>query len=248
VQFKLEICADSVESAINAQMAGADRIELCDNLAEGGTTPSFGTILSARNNLVINLNVIIRPRGSDFLYSDMEYDIMRRDIEVCGEAGIDGIVIGILQADGTIDVERTANLVELARPMSVTFHRAFDMCADPEKALEDVISTGVNRLLTSGQKNSAVDGVDLLAALVKLAAERIIIMPGGGINDSNIASIARISGAKEFHMTGRSVVESEMSFRKTGISISGIPGFTEFSRKIADQQKIRNIIEILKLI
>ena len=248
MQFKLEICADSVESAINAQMAGADRIELCENLAEGGTTPSFGTILSARNSLVINLNVIVRPRGSDFLYSDMEYDIMRRDIEVCGETGVDGIVIGILRADGTIDVERTANLVELARPMSVTFHRAFDMCADPEKALEDVISTGAERLLTSGQRNSAQDGVDLLKALVKLAGERIIIMPGGGINESNIASIARISDAKEFHMTGRSVIESEMSFRKPGISMGGISGFPEFSRKIADQQKIRNIIEILKLI
>ena len=248
MQFKLEICADSVESAINPQMAGADRIELCENLAEGGTTPSFGTILSARNSLVINLNVIVRPRGSDFLYSDMEYDIMRRDIEVCGETGVDGIVIGILRADGTIDVERTANLVELARPMSVTFHRAFDMCADPEKALEDVISTGAERLLTSGQRNSAQDGVDLLKALVKLAGERIIIMPGGGINESNIASIARISDAKEFHMTGRSVIESEMSFRKPGISMGGISGFPEFSRKIADQQKIRNIIEILKLI
>jgi copper homeostasis protein len=248
VQFKLEICADSVESAINAQMAGADRIELCDNLAEGGTTPSFGTIISARKNLVIALNVIIRPRGSDFLYSDMEYDIIRRDIEVCGEAGVDGIVTGILQADGTIDVDRTAHLVELARPMSVTFHRAFDMCAFPEKALEDVISSGVNRLLTSGQKNSALDGVNLIAALVRLAAERIVIMPGGGINDSNIASIARTSGAKEFHMTGRSVIESEMSFRKPGISIGGIPGTQEFSRRIADQQKIRNIIEILKLI
>jgi copper homeostasis protein len=178
----------------------------------------------------------------------MEYDIMRRDIEVCGEAGIDGIVIGILQADGTIDVERTAHLVELARPMSVTFHRAFDMCADPEKALEDVISSGANRLLTSGQRTSAQDGVDLLAALVRLAGERIIIIPGGGIKESNIASIARISGAREFHMTGRSVIESEMSFRKPGISIGGIKEIPEFSRKIADQQKIRNIIEILKLI
>jgi copper homeostasis protein len=178
----------------------------------------------------------------------MEYDIMRRDIEVCGEAGIDGIVIGILQADGTIDIERTAYLVELAHPMSVTFHRAFDMCANPEKALEDVISTGASRLLTSGQKNNALDGADILASLVKLAGDRIIVMPGGGINDINIASIARISGAKEFHMTGRSPIESEMSFRKPGISIGGIPGIPEFSRKIADQRKIRNIIEILKLI
>lgn len=248
MQFKIEICADSVESAINAQMAGADRVELCNNLFEGGTTPSPGTILSARNNLDISLNVLIRPRGSDFLYSDQEYDIMRRDIEVCGEAGIDGIVIGILRADGTIDVERTSLLIEFARPMLVTFHRAFDMVADPERALEDIISTGASRVLTSGQRANAFDGVDQLASLVRAAGERIVIMPGGGIDESNIASIASISRAKEFHLTGRSIVESAMSFRKHGISMGGIPGIPEFSRKIADQQKIRNIIEILKLI
>jgi copper homeostasis protein len=248
VQYKLEICVDSLESAINAQIAGADRVELCDNLVEGGTTPSYGTILSARNNLSIGLDVIIRPRGSDFLYSDQEYDIMRRDIEVCNEAGVDGISIGILQADGTIDVERTSRLIGFARPMSVTFHRAFDLCSDPLKGLEDIISAGANRLLTSGQMDCAANGADLLARLVNKAGDRIIIMPGGGINESNISWIAGISGAKEFHLTGRSIVESEMVFRKPGISMGGIQGIPEFSRKVADEQKIRNIIEILKLI
>jgi len=246
--FKLEICVDSVESAINVQIAGADRVELCDNLVEGGTTPSYGTILSARNNLNIGLHVIMRPRGSDFLYSDQEFDIMRRDIEVCGEAGVDGIVIGILLADGTIDIERTSRLIEYAHPMSVTFHRAFDMCKDPFKGLEDIISSGASRILTSGQKDNAADGADLLARLVTLAGERIIIMPGGGIDESNVEMIARISGAKEFHLTGRSIVESDMVFRKPDISMGGIPGIPEFSRKVASQQRIKKIIEILKMI
>jgi copper homeostasis protein len=248
MHFKLEICVDSVQSAINAQLAGADRVELCDNLVEGGTTPSYGTILSARNNLNIGLNVIIRPRGSDFLYSDQEFDIMRRDIEVCGEAGVDGIVIGILLADGTIDIERTIRLIEYASPMTVTFHRAFDMCKDPYKGLEDIISSGASRILTSGQKENAADGAELISGLVTQARERIIIMPGGGLDESNIAMIAGISGAKEFHLTGRSIVESEMVFRKPGISMGGIPGIPEFSRKVADQHRIRNIIEILKMI
>ncbi len=137
--IKLEICVDSVESAINAQIAGADRVELCDNLTEGGTTPSYGTIISTRSNLDIGLHVIIRPRGGDFLYSDLELDIMRRDIEMCGESGVDGVVLGILQAGGAIDIERTAKLAEFANPMSITFHRAFDMCNDPVKGIEDVI-------------------------------------------------------------------------------------------------------------
>lgn len=248
VQFKLEICVDSVQSAINAQVAGADRVELCDNLVEGGTTPSYGTILSARNNLNIGLNVIIRPRGSDFLYSDQEYDIMRRDIEICGEAGVDGIVTGILLADGTIDIERTSRLIEFASPMSVTFHRAFDMCKDPFKGLADIISSGARRILSSGQKDNAADGAELLGKLIKMAGEKIIIMPGGGLDESNLARIANISGAKEFHLTGRSIVESEMIFRKQGISMGGIPGIPEYSRKVADNERIKKFIEILKMI
>ena len=145
MKYKLEICVDNVESAIAAQNAGADRIELCNNLPEGGTTPGSGTICSARNNLTIGLHVIIRPRGGDFLYSDPDYDIMRREIDICGECGVNGIVLGILESGGAIDVERTAKLIELARPMSATFHRAFDMCNDPFKSLEDVIACGADR-------------------------------------------------------------------------------------------------------
>ena len=203
MKFKLEICVDSVESAINAQSAGADRIELCDNLIEGGTTPGYGTIISARNNLDIRLHVIIRPRGGDFLYSDLEYDIMRRDIEICGESGVDGIVTGILLPGGNIDVERTAKLIEFAYPMSVTFHRAFDMCMRSGQGLEDVIATGASRLLTSGLKNKPSDGIELIRQLVIQAGDRIIIMPGGGIDETNAALIITATKATEFHLTGR---------------------------------------------
>ena len=241
----IEICVDSIDSAIIAESAGADRIELCANLIEGGTTPSYGTIVSVRNNLTIGINVLIRPRGGDFLYSDIEYDIMRRDIDLCGECGADGVVLGILRAGGTIDIERTAHLVEFARPMSVTFHRAFDMCSDPVQGLEDVIMSGAVRLLTSGQKGSATDGAELIGRLVQLASDRIIVMPGGGLNDSNIESVARLTKAREFHLTGRMTIESDMIFRRQGINMGGHPEVTEFSRKVANENTIRKIIDIL---
>jgi copper homeostasis protein len=245
MKFKLEICVDNVESAIEAQAAGSNRIELCDNLYEGGTTPGYGTILSARNNLNIDLNVLIRPRGGDFLYSDIEYDIMRRDIDFCGESGVNGIVIGILKSDGTIDTERTAKLTELAHNMSVTFHRAFDLCSDPFQGLEDIISTGANRLLTSGQKNKASEGLDLIRELVEKAGEKIAIMPGSGISESNIELIAKTSGAKEFHFTARKIADSGMIFRRPGISMGAEQIITEFSRKVTDSAKIQKIIKIL---
>jgi copper homeostasis protein len=248
MHFKIEICVDNIESALEAQNAGADRIELCDNLLEGGTTPGFGTIISARNNLSIVLNVIIRPRGGDFLYTDLEYDIMRRDIDICGENGVDGVVLGILRAGGDIDVDRTAKLIEFAHPMASTFHRAFDMCSDPVQGLEDVVATGANRLLTSGQKDKAQDGAELISQLVIQAGERIIIMPGSGISESNISLIAKVTGAKEFHLTGRKVIDSEMTFRRLGISIGVPTDITEFSRRVVDSEKIKSIINILNLI
>jgi copper homeostasis protein len=248
MNFRLEVCVDSLESAVDAQIAGADRIELCGNLGEGGTTPSFGTIVSVRNNLNIDLFVIIRPRGSDFLYTDPEFDIMRRDIDFCGEAGVNGVVLGLLLQDGNIDVERTSKLTEYSTPMKVTFHRAFDMCRDPVKGLEDIILTGAERVLTSGQKSDAQEGSALIKDLVKQADNRIIIMPGGGINDSNIISIARTTGANEFHLTGRKIINSEMFYRKSGISLGGALQSGEFSRKVADPENIANIINTLKLI
>ena len=248
MEFKLEICADSVESAINAQSAGADRVEFCDNLIEGGTTPAYGSIISARNNLTIRLHVIIRPRGGDFLYSDLEFDIMRRDIEICGENGVDGIVTGMLLPGGNIDVDRTARLFEFAYPMATTFHRAFDMCGDPVQGLEDVIATGASRLLTSGLRNKAQDGIELIRQLVIQAGDRIIIMPGGGIDETNAAMIITATKAREIHLTGRKVIESEMIFRRQGINMGGIKGVPEFSRKVADPERIKKIIEAIKMI
>ena len=246
MKFKLEICVDSIESALNAQEAGAHRVELCSNLSEGGTTPSMGTISSARNNLTIGLNVLIRPRSGDFLYSDVEYDIMRRDIDACGEIGVDGIVLGILEKSGDIDIERTANLIESARPMSVTFHRAYDMCNDPFIGLEDIIACGVDRILTSGQKNKAEEGIELIRKLIEKAGGRINIMPGSGINLSNIGLIARTTGAREFHLTGRKILESEMMFQRQNILMGGYSGMSEYSRKVADPDMIRSIIKILE--
>jgi len=248
MEFKLEICADSVESALNAQSAGADRVEFCDNLIEGGTTPGYGSIISARNNLTIRLHVLIRPRGGDFLYSDLEFDIMRRDIEICGENGVDGIVTGMLLPGGNIDVDRTARLFEFAYPMATTFHRAFDMCGDPVQGLEDVIATGASRLLTSGLRNKAQDGIELIRQLVIQSGDRIIIMPGGGIDETNAAMIITATKAREIHLTGRKVIESEMIFRRQGINMGGIKGVPEFSRKVADPERIKKIIEAIKMI
>lgn len=248
MKFKLEICVDSIESAIIAQNAGADRIELCANLCEGGTTPGYGTIAAVRENLTIGMNVIIRPRGGDFLYSHDDYEIMKREIDLCGECGADGIVIGILKSDGSIDIERTAKLTELARPMSVTFHRAFDLCSDPVKGLEDIVSSGADRLLTSGQKNKVIDGTELIRRLIAQSKNRIKIMPGSGINISNIDRIARLTGAEEFHLTGRKVTNSEMIFRNSEILMGGCSDIPEYSRKIADYDMIRSIIDKLKMI
>lgn len=247
MKYLLEICADSIESAINAQNAGADRIELCDNLTEGGTTPSFGKIAIVRENLNIDLNVLIRPRGGDFLYSEHEIEIMKRDILKCRELNVNGIVIGILKSNGQIDKDQTARLVDLAYPMSVTFHRAFDLCTDAQESLEDIIEAGAARLLTSGQKNTAEEGADLIKALVERSYSRMVIMPGGGISEYNIEQIAKITGSAEFHLTGRKVVGSNMTFRREGLSL-GAPGVSEYSRKVADPDLIERIIHILNIV
>jgi len=212
MNFKLEVIAFNIESCELAQKSGANRIELCDNPGEGGTTPSYGMIKAARNNVSIDLFPIIRPRGGDFLYSDDEFDIMKEDILQCKKIGCDGVVIGLLHADGSIDKTRTSQLVNLAYPMSVTFHRAFDRANDPFKAMEDIIESGCERILTSGQQPTASEGIELITALIKQADERIIIMPGSGLRSENITSIAKQSGAVEFHSSARTTIDSKMSF------------------------------------
>jgi copper homeostasis protein len=237
-QWVIEVCVDSVESAMAAEQGGADRVELCDNLLEGGTTPSAGAIELARKHLELGLQVIIRPRGGDFCYSDIEFDIMQRDIAMAKNLGADGIVIGVLRPDGSIDMDRTAALVEQARPLNVTFHRAFDVSRDPYQSLEDLISLGVDRILTSGQAFSVLEGLDLIAKLVKLAGDKIIIMPGGG-TERNIQKVVSESGVKEVHVIGPKRVESRMDFRNHQIYMGGELRPSEYARLITDPEKIK---------
>lgn len=238
----LEICIDSVEGALAAQSGGAQRVELCDNLLEGGTTPSAGMIALARQQIQIGLNVIIRPRGGDFCYSDLEFAVMQYDIAQAKQLGADGVVIGLLNPNGTVDKVRTAALIALARPLSVTFHRAFDMAVDPQQALEDLINLGVDRVLTSGQESSALEGLDLITALVQQAGDRIIVMPGGGVNERNIYKIVRQSGVREIHLSARSSVESAMQYRRTYVFMGGTLRPPEFNHQMADSERIRSII------
>jgi copper homeostasis protein len=244
--FKLEICVDSAESALNAQKAGAGRIELCTNLMEGGTTPGSGIIAVLREKLDLKIHVLIRPRGGDFLYSDLEYEMMKRDIKICRDIGVDGVVLGMLTHEGKIDIELTSGLVEYAHPLSVTFHRAFDMCSDPFRGLEDIITTGAHRVLTSGQKNKAVDGRVLIKKLNEQAGNRIIIMPGSGLTASNIELFARETGSSEFHLTGRKTIDSEMRFRKDDVNMRAIDDIPEYSRKVADTEMIKKVVTILE--
>jgi copper homeostasis protein len=236
----IEVCLDSVESAIAAQEGGADRVELCDNLLEGGTTPSAGMIALARQQLAIKLHVIIRPRGGDFCYSELEHAIMKHDIALCKELGVDGVVIGLLTPDGEVDRERTRELIALARPLRVTFHRAFDMARDPFAALEDLIELGVDRVLTSGQQPSAIEGLDLIVELVRRAGERIVIMPGGGV-ERNPAKVVAVSGAREIHVVGAAPVESAMRFRNERVFMGGELRPPEYSRLVSDPARIRQI-------
>ena len=210
--YQLEICAFNLASAIVAQGAGADRIELCASPSEGGVTPSPGTIRSAREHLRVALYPIIRPRGGDFLYSDEEFRVMLRDIDYCKQMGCNGVVIGMLNADGSVDQARCARLVEAAYPLGVTFHRAFDWAANPFEALETIIQMGCERILTSGQRSTAEEGAALIDQLVREADDRIVIMPGSGVNSANIVLLAEKTGASEFHTSARLRLASAMEY------------------------------------
>jgi copper homeostasis protein len=215
-KYIIEIATSDFVTTKSAVEGGADRIELCANLAEGGTTPSFGTIKQCREAFDVLLYPIIRPRGGDFLYTNDEFAIMLQDVKLCKQLGCDGIVIGLLNTDGTIDLKRTAVLVEAAYPLGVTFHRAFDRCLEPFKALEQLIEIGCERILTSGQQPSVVDGVELVTELNKIADERIIIMPGSGVRQDNIKMLAEKTGCTEFHSSLRGKKKSKMEFVHPG--------------------------------
>ena len=212
MKYTIEIATSDFATTQSAVNGGADRIELCANLAEGGTTPSYGTIKQCRESFSVSLYPIIRPRGGDFLYTDDEFEIMLHDVKLCKQLGCDGMVIGLLNKDGTLDIKRTSVLIETAYPLGVTFHRAFDRCIDPFTALEQLIDIGCERILTSGQKPSVVDGVDLVAELNKKAADRIIIMPGSGVRKENIKMLAAKTGCTEFHSSLRGKEKTKMDF------------------------------------
>lgn len=215
----LEVAANSVASALAAEAGGAARVELCSALDVGGLTPSHAAIALAMERLRIPLHVLIRPRAGDFVFDDLECEVMRRDIETCKALGCAGVVIGVLDADGDVDVPRFRTLMQAARGMSVTFHRAFDFTRDPERALEAIIALGCNRVLTSGQAPDALAGAPLIRTLIEQARGRITIMPGGGIDAHNIAAIAQATGAREFHASAKVRVADRM--RHAGLAGMG---------------------------
>jgi copper homeostasis protein len=235
----LEICIESVASAVAAGAGGADRVELCANLPEGGTTPSAGMIRAVRSAFSGGLMVIIRPRGYDFLFSEPEMDAMLHDIDVAKSLGADGVVIGCLTSDGRVDAERMARLLEAAGSLDVTFHRAFDMSRDRGEALEDLISLGIKRVLSSGGKPGVPAGVHELAALVGQAAGRISIMPGGGVTEKNLGELVRATGVHEIHLSARRAVRGGMAHFNPGCFMGSFSAIDEYGWRETSAEKVR---------
>jgi copper homeostasis protein len=238
MSFELEICCYNFTSCLIAEQAGGTRIELCADPGSGGITPGYGTIRMVKEKTRIPVYPIIRPRGGDFLYSDDEYVIMRKDIIMCKELGCEGIVIGLLHVDGSVDKRRTAMLVELAYPMGVTFHRAFDRAANAFEALTAIVETGCERILTSGQRPHAADAMPLLGDLVRSAGEDIIIMPGSGVRAANITVLAEKTGAREFHSSAGINLASKMAFKPLQME-------EELTNLLTDKEEIKAMAEEL---
>lgn len=237
-----EICVDSVAGVRAAQAAGADRVELCADLIEGGTTPSCGMIGRARTVAGVKLHVIIRPRGGDFLFDDDEFAIMARDIETARSEGADGVVVGLLSAEGEIDAIRTRELIALARPLSVTFHRAFDMTPEPIAALETLIALGVDRVLTSGQEASVLEGLPLITELMERARDRIVVMPGGGVTRRNVGRIVASARPREIHFAALEAAQSGARFRRSHVFMGGELRPPEFERLQTSAASIRAVM------
>lgn len=245
--YQFEVCANSVESCIAAQAGGANRVELCAGIPEGGTTPSYGDIVIAREVLTkTRLHVIIRPRGGDFLYSPIEQRIMLKDISNAHRLEADGVVFGCLTADGDIDMPLMRQLMEASQGMSVTFHRAFDVCRNPQEALEQIIELGCDRILTSGAQSTAEAGIPLLKELQQQAAGRITLLAGCGVNENNIARIAAETGIHEFHFSARENIESEMVHRNEDVSMGGTVLIEEYRRPVTTAVRVKRTIGALK--
>ena len=242
-----EICVDSVAGVRVAKAAGAARVELCASLIEGGITPSRGMIRQARTVAGIKLHVIIRPRGGDFLFDDDEFAAMEADIETAKAEGADGVVIGQLATDGRIDVARTRDLMARARPLAVTFHRAFDMTPDPLEALETLVELGIDRVLTSGQEASVLEGLPLIRELVEKAGQRIIVMPGGGITARNAGRIIAEARPREIHFAALELAEGGMRFRRPHVFMGGELRPPEFDRLVTSADTIRAVMKNSKV-
>ncbi|MDD5974076.1 copper homeostasis protein CutC [Bullifex sp.] len=241
----IEICLESVESVIAAEKGGADRVELCSDLFEGGLTPTIGTVKTALKKSNIKINVMIRPRGGDFCYSDEEFEVMLEDVRALKDTGINGIVFGILTPEGDVDIVRSKELIELARPLPVTFHRAFDMTRDPYKSLEDLINLGVDRVLTSGQEATVPEGADLLEELVKIAGDRIIVMPGCGITERNFPKLQEKIKAKEYHIYLPKEISSKMVYHPGHIYMGGLLRQSEFTITHTSSQRVSQVMGLL---
>jgi copper homeostasis protein len=238
----IEICVEGIDGLAAAQSAGADRVELCASLIEGGLTPSMGVIRAALKIATIPFHVIIRPRGGDFLYSALEHQTMRDDVVSCRELGVAGVVFGCLTADGRIDEARMTELTQAARPMKVTCHRAFDMTRDPEEAIEALVRCGVDRVLTSGQRDSALAGLDILKRIHDAARGRIVVMACGELDEANIGAVVRGSEADEFHFAAPMTVASRMAFRNPAVGMGGTPLDREFQLTLTDPDAVRSTI------
>lgn len=235
MNYIIEIATTDYATTAAAVAGGADRIELCSALSEGGLTPSFGLVRQCREAFSLPLFPIIRPRGGDFRYSDEELAVLESDLRACKDLGCDGVVLGLLKKDGTLPLQKLARLVEAAYPMDVTFHRAFDRCLDPLEAMEQLIELGFQRILTSGQRPTAPEGAELIASLVHAAAGRITIMPGSGVRPENIRALANTTGATEFHASLRSRRDSTMIFRHPAF------GASDFQLDAIDPEEVRRL-------
>jgi copper homeostasis protein len=242
--MKIEIVVYNIEGTLRAQEGGADRVEVCASPGEGGVTPSYGTIELIRQNVSMDVFVMIRPRGGDFHYSSYEFHAMKRDISQCQKLSVDGVVLGILNADGTLDKKRCKELIDKARPLKVTCHRAFDMTRDPLEALEDCIEVGFDRILTSGHQAKAIQGVSLLTALTEKAAGRIVIMPGSGVNEATVGEIVSKTKAQEVHLAATASRPGVMQYQNPNISGMGSDEGSEYSLRTVDPEIIRKVREI----
>lgn len=245
--YILECCVDSVESALAAEKGGANRLELCGNLIIGGTTPDINLFLAVREKVNIKIHVLIRPRFGDFCYTNEEFNIIKRDIEMFKNHGADGVVIGILNEDGSLNIDQMKELISAAGDMSITLHRAFDVCRDPFEALEDSKKLGIHTILTSGQKDNCFDGKELIRQLIKRSGGTVDILVGGGVEDSIIKELVETTKARSFHMSGKVELDSAMIYRKEGVNM-GLPLMCEYKILRTDAAKIQKVKDFLDFV